>query len=295
MGRHGASHPGASLFGAYGGLSCLLARDLTRAALFDALRRRHHYATHRCRMYLETRVRFDTPADLFDEDPNLGGKVVEKVAAAQMGDILRSADRSVTFELDVSAAAPIERIEIRNRTRVLRTWRPYAKEQLGRRIRIIWEGSEYRGRGRQSVWDGSATLAENAFEEFAPINLWNLDKTIQRVAPGKLAWSALTTGGFGGAEAMLANAHAGSLRLETKLVSADIPVADIGIEDTVLDTGGGIKRRMRIFRLPDHNETRRTTLSQRIDLDDSADNALYVRVTLEDGHMAWSSPIYVLR
>ena len=24
-GRHGASHPGASLFGAYGGLSCLLA------------------------------------------------------------------------------------------------------------------------------------------------------------------------------------------------------------------------------------------------------------------------------
>jgi hypothetical protein len=30
-GRHGASHPGASLFGAYGGLSCLLAGELTRA------------------------------------------------------------------------------------------------------------------------------------------------------------------------------------------------------------------------------------------------------------------------
>ena len=28
-GRHGASHPGASLFGAYGGLSCLLAPELT--------------------------------------------------------------------------------------------------------------------------------------------------------------------------------------------------------------------------------------------------------------------------
>ena len=33
---HGASHPGASLFGAYGGLTCLLATELTRDALFDA-------------------------------------------------------------------------------------------------------------------------------------------------------------------------------------------------------------------------------------------------------------------
>ena len=52
-GRHGASHPGASLFGAYGGLTCLLAPELTRAGLFDALRRRHHYATTGCRLVLD--------------------------------------------------------------------------------------------------------------------------------------------------------------------------------------------------------------------------------------------------
>src|SRR2546428_13510997 len=33
-GRHGASHPGASLFGASGGLSCLPAPELTRKGLF---------------------------------------------------------------------------------------------------------------------------------------------------------------------------------------------------------------------------------------------------------------------
>jgi len=48
-GRHGASHPGASLFGAYGGLSCILAKNLGRAAIFEALRKRHHYATTGCR------------------------------------------------------------------------------------------------------------------------------------------------------------------------------------------------------------------------------------------------------
>jgi hypothetical protein len=71
-GRHGASHPGASLFGAYGGLSCLLATGLTRQALFEALRKRHHYATTGCRMILDTRADFDADAELFADDPNLG-------------------------------------------------------------------------------------------------------------------------------------------------------------------------------------------------------------------------------
>src|SRR5262245_59748794 len=44
-GRPGASHPGASTFGAYGGLTCVAARSLTREAIFDAVRRRRCYAT----------------------------------------------------------------------------------------------------------------------------------------------------------------------------------------------------------------------------------------------------------
>ena len=293
-GRHGASHPGASLFGAYGGLSCLLATELTRNALFDALRRRHHYATTGCRLHLDTRVRFDQPAALYADDPGMGGKVMAQVQQARMGDILRSGDDSVTLEIEVSAASPIERIEIRNRTQLLETWRPWTQEQLGRRIRIIWEGSEYRGRGRQSVWDGSATLTGNNFASFSSINLWNIDKTIRQAAPDKLTWTALTTGGFGGADVLLADAQAGSLRLETPLAQAELAVAEIGLHDRVIPTGGGIKRQMRVFRLPDTNDTRSARLSRRITRAASED-ALYVCVTLEDGHLAWSSPIYLLR
>ena len=36
-GRPGASHPGPSRFGAYGGLTCVLAESLTRDAVFDAI------------------------------------------------------------------------------------------------------------------------------------------------------------------------------------------------------------------------------------------------------------------
>ena len=297
-GRHGASHPGASLFGAYGGLSCLLARDLSREALFEALRHRHHYATTGTRVYLDTRVRFDSPAALYGDDPNMGGQVTGRVDQAMMGDILQSDDDTVSFEIEVSAGVPIERIEIRNRSAVLETWRPYAEEQLagqsGRRLRIIWEGSEYRGRGRQSVWDGSATLAGNAFTAVAPINLWNIDKPLQHEAPGRLSWQALTTGGFGGADVLLEHARTGTLRLDTALVKAELKLAEIGLEDVVLPTDGGIKRQMRVFRLPERNDTRSAKITRRIKRNAVGDDALMVCVTLEDGHLAWSSPIYLL-
>ena len=294
-GRHGASHPGASLFGAYGGLSCLLARDLSREALFEALRRRHHYATTGCRAHLDVRVAFDNPAQLYGDDPQMGGGIAGKVNAAMMGDILASGDAEVTLQVDVSAGAPIERIEIRNRKEVLETWRPYKEADLGRRIRIIWEGSEYRGRGRQSVWDGTAVLTGNTFGTPTPINLWNIDKTLQHPRPDSFGWSALTTGGFGGIDVLLADARAGTLLIRTTQVSADLAVADIGLEDTVLDTAGGIKRRMRLFRLPDTNNVRSTRLTRRVKLRDAVDNALYVCITLEDGNLIWSSPVYVLK
>ena len=294
-GRHGASHPGASLFGAYGGLSCLLARDLSREALFEALRRRHHYATTGCRTHLDVRVAFDNPAQLYGDDPQTGGGIAGQVSAAMMGDILASGDAEVTLQADVSAGAPIERIEIRNRKEVLETWRPYKEADLGRRIRIIWEGSEYRGRGRQSVWDGTAVLTGNTFGTPTPINLWNIDKTLQHPRPDSLGWSALTTGGFGGIDVLLADARAGTLLIRTTQVSADLAVADIGLEDTVLDTAGGIKRRMRLFRLPDTNSVRSTRLTRRVKLREAVDNALYVCITLEDGNLIWSSPVYVLK
>lgn len=294
-GRQGASYPGASLFGAYGGLSCLLAKDLTRDGLFDALRHRHHYATTGCRMLLDVRARFDGEAEQFDDDPKLGHTTSRKVRSAMMGDILRSSDAEVTLTVEAVAHAPIERLELRNRLETLETVRPYQPRDLGRRIRVIWEGSEYRGRGRQTIWDGTAELAGNRFERTQAINFYNLDKTLDRRGDTKLAWQALTTGGFGGFDAWLAEPKAGTLKIDTPLVKCTIPVGEIGYDDTVFETGGGIARRLRVFRLPDENPHSGLRLERRIKLRDGVDNALFVCLTQEDGHLIWSSPIYVFR
>ncbi|MDJ0956144.1 MAG: DUF3604 domain-containing protein, partial [Arenicellales bacterium] len=292
-GRPGASYPGATKFGAYGGLTCMLAHELTRAGLLQALRRRHHYGTTGCRMVLETRAVFDQPAEVFEDDPALGPSNVVRGSAAMMGDIVRSSDQAVTFRVDANASAPIERVEIRNGLNTLETYRPYEESDLGRRIRIIWEGSEYRGRGRETIWDGSASLHGNGFEKVSPINRYNLDKKFERTSSKLVEWQALTTGGFGGFDAWLEDKASGTLKIDTALVKTEIEIHNIGRDDLIFE-GGGIRRRIRVFRLPDTNPTRTVEIERRIQLSKERDDALYICLTQEDGHLVWSSPIYII-
>ncbi|MEQ8805216.1 MAG: hypothetical protein RIE16_05530, partial [Rhodospirillales bacterium] len=280
-------------FGAYGGLTCLFADDLTRRDLMSALKRRHHYCTTGCRAVLSTKVTLDAPADRFDDDPALGGPPDEQVTEAVMGDILRTNAETATFEIDIHAAAPIERIDIRDGLRLLETWRPSEAEDMGKRIRVIWEGSEYRGRGRETVWDGFAELSGNAFTRVAPINWYNIEKRLDLVGPQRVEWSSLTTGGFIGFDAWLDDMVMGWLRIDTPLVKKTIAVQDIGREDTCLEAGG-LGRRVRVYRLPEENPHKRLRLERKIPLNPDRDNALYVRITLEDGHVIWSSPIYLV-
>jgi hypothetical protein len=196
--------------------------------------------------------------------------------------------------IDVSSAAAIERIDIRNGLETLEVYRPYSEAELGRRIRVIWEGSEYRGRGRETIWDGYAELTDNSFESLTPINRYNLDKRFEQTAPGRIDWNALTTGGFGGFEAMLKDRDAGSLTINTALIQQEIKLEDIGHEELIFENGG-IERRIRVFRLPDHNPHSAIKIEREIKLVNEHDNALYVRITHEDGHYSWSSPIYLFR
>ena len=293
-GRPGASHPGSTKFGAYGGLSCVLAPEFTRAGIMQGLRQRHHYGTTGNRVILDTRVKFDSDAELFSDDPRLGDVSSQPVRSAMMGDILRCDAKTVTFSIDVHGSAPIERIDIRNGLETLEVFRPYDETDLGRRIRVIWEGSEYRGRGRETIWDGHAELKDNAFESLTPINRFNIDRRFAQTAPERVEWSALTTGGFGGFEAMLEDSSAGTLDIHTELIEQSIDIASIGRDEQIF-ANGGIERRIRVFRLPDNNPHSTVRIEREISLADDRDNALYVRVTFEDGHYAWSSPIYLFR
>jgi hypothetical protein len=291
-GRPGASYPGTSTFGAYGGLTCLLLPELTRAAAIDCLRRRHHYGTTGNRLALDVRARFDHPAELFAEDPALGRTSSRRVDEAIMGDILHCIDREITLAVRVLGSAPIERVELRRGRDVLETFRPYATPAHSRRLRVIWEGAEYRGRGRQTIWDGSATVRGNAITKVRRINFWNPDKRIDREGD-YLEWEALTTGNFGGFDLVLREAEAGWLEVLTEHANLDLAIAEVGAEPIVCDAGG-LARKLSVCRLPEQLTECRVDLEQRLPRAASGDSAFYVSVVQEDGYQAWSSPIYLI-
>ena len=293
-GRPGASYPGAAHFGAIGGLTCLLMPELSRDAVFECLRARRHYGTTGNRMILEVTAAFEGEGQRFAGDPSLGPATSEPVAQAMMGDIVQLSEGGALLKVRAVGSAPIERIDVFNGLDHVATHRPYAQGDLGNRIRVVWEGAEYRGRFRQVVWDGTASFGENRILDAVPINFFNRDKTLARVGETGLEWRALTTGNFGGFDAWLAEPAAGTLEIRTPPVEASVPLAEIGFEDTVFDAGK-LGRRLRLFRLPERNPHLAVEMEQAIALSETGDNPLYVRVTQEDGHQAWSSPIYVFR
>lgn len=293
-GRPGASYPGSSKFGAIGGLTCFLTPELTRQAVFDCYRKRHHYGTTGNRMILDVVANFDGDATVYHDDPALGDAEGQPAPNAMMGDIVHLPAGKVKLAIKAIGSAPIERIDIFNGLDHVSTHRPYGKEDLGSRIRVVWEGAEYRGRFREVIWDGHAEFKGNRIARAAGINFFNKDKTLEPNGDNGLKWQALTTGNYGGFDAWLENEEAGSIEINTPVVSETVDISSIGFEDTVFDAGK-LGRKLRLFRLPDENPHLEFALEEEIALKDKGDNPIYVRVTQEDGHQAWSSPIYIFR
>ena len=65
-------------------------------------------------------------------------------------------------------------------------------------------------------------------------------------------------------------------------------------DDTVVFDGGGLGRRISVYRLPEADWSRRVILDHTVTFSGGADLPVYVRVTQADGHQAWSSPIYLI-
>ena len=84
----------------------------------------------------------------------------------------------------------------------------------------------------------------------------------------------------------------GCLEFDTIQKTLQCDIADIGLEPTVWNCGG-IKKQISISRLPDRPSSHTFTCTVPIEHLNDGDNPIYIRVTQEDGHMAWTSPVYL--
>jgi len=281
--------------GAYGGLTCFLTDDFSRDGIFECLRRRHHYGTTGCRLHLQVNAHFDQPAFVFERDPAVFSQAAGSSAnTAMMGDIVRTTARSAELSVSVASPSPIERIEIRNGTETIETCRPFTPGELGNRIRVLWSGAEYRGRGRQTNWTGRARFENCTIRNLDRINAWNHERKLEQRGHDTVEWDAMTTGNFGGFDVSLDAGSDAYIDLTSNHGGIRKPLSEIGEQDILLDAGG-LNRQIRVFRLPDHNPHRELDVTVPLQLKDTGDNPVWVCVTTEDGFQAWSSPIFIFR
>jgi hypothetical protein len=283
-GRPGASHPGASTFGSYGGLTCILAEKLDRESVWEAYQSRRVYATTGARIHLD--VTAQRPQD-------------DSAAASDvpMGAVIEvEGEATPTLQVRVEGTAAIERVEIRNAMTVLKTVRPYTAADLANRLKVQWQGATVRGRGRQVVWDGGLRVIGNSIANVEAINFHNHEQRCTQLTASRIGWNSLTTGSLAGVIFELNHAERGSLIVETRQTRFETTIAELGICGVSFDLGG-VGKQIAAYRLPPAGGSRSMTFDYQPAASELqiGDNPLYVHVVQEDGHRAWSSPIYFVR
>jgi hypothetical protein len=273
-GRPGSSYPGASDFGSYGGLTCVLAQTLDRESIVASLNARHFYATTGNRCLVD--VKLET------EDGQI----------AMIGDIVNTETNSAQLHVKVVGTAPIECVQIRNGLEVVKTLRPFDKADLGNRVKIVWSGAERRGRFRSVRWDGGLQVHGNTILNAVPVNFWNADCPLVKKGNDRLEWQSVTTGGLCGVILTLEKSDAGSFEIKTLQRNIEGEFAATGLEPEEWECPVGIDKRISIYRLPDQSCPEEFTFSLPMTKLRQGDNPIYIRLTQEDGHMAWSSPIF---
>ena len=289
-GRPGASYPGASEFGSYGGLTCILAPELTRDALWESLVRRHHYGTTGARIHLEVQAAVDGVR--LDDDPRTGEVERTAVRSAVMGDIVATEATELELAISVRGTAPLLSVELRNGMHTVLTLRNYGPGDLGRRLRVRWVGAAVRGRGRQVAWDGTLTVAGNRIERVAGFNFLNPDRQPTLAADGAVRWRSITTGGSAGVDCWLAGTG-GRARVITQPLTCEKDLEELGLDERIVPAGG-LGMELGFSRLPDKLTACSLDATVRVPLRSDRDDPVYVRVLQEDGHIAWSSPIYTI-
>lgn len=282
-GRPGASYPGASLFGVYGGLTGIVAEELTPEAIFAALRARSCYATTGQRIVLRVQV---------DGTP-MGGEVV--------------ANGPVTLACHVAGTAPVRRVEVLRMAlpghekparsaapEVVHVHDPLAEAPLSAGlVRVAWSGARILGRDRATHWDGWLEIEGAVIEAAAGYAFDGPQEGLTEVTSSTVAWRSITTGDEDGVTLRLSDADGATLRFRTEPAQFDCPLGDLGREAHVHEAGG-IGQRVTVQRLPD-GEPPLSLVFTRSDDPPAGESAYWVRVTQDDGARAWSSPVFVRR
>lgn len=272
-GRPGASYPSLAHFNSYGGLTCILAEELTRKSILKALSDRHCYATTGARIYLDVQC--------FTNGHRVG----------MMGDVIKIQTKP-RLTIVSRGTAPLDRMEIFNGAKVMHTYFPEIREKWPRSIKIVWSGSKVKGRDRKFAWEGNLKLNNNSIETVQEINFFG-QKNLVASEKNLVSWKGETSGGLQGLIINL-KGKGGELQLNVNQKSVSLPLAKITPKPKTYPMGG-LDARLEIYQTPSSDQPHNLKFEYEPKELMAAVNPVFVKTTQKDGHLAWSSPIYFIK
>lgn len=275
-GRPGAEGPGAGEFGISGGLTCILAPELTREAVFHALRNRQCYGTSGPRILIDF--------DLAGRPMGWQGK----------------ASGPLALHARIDGTAPLEKVELFRGLDLVETiWHPAFKQlNESRRLRVLWRGARHRGRGRRVTWNGLLRISDARILDATTVAFDSPADGIIRRDEHEIEFCSQTTGDMDGLEIEVDDPARAKLSLETPEGRWSVCGHDEGLNkpEGIRFEIGPLERSVCFVRYPTGQQLdcRPLILDTEIVADSQSGNtAYYLKVTQSDGHLAWTSPVYL--
>lgn len=271
-GRPGASYPGASAFGVCGGLTCALASQLTRAAIWEALKARRCYATSGQRILLDVHARADDGPERW------------------IGEAFDA--RRLRLRVVAAGTADLEELLVLRGTECVCRWPPRV-ERDPRRVRVVWSGARIRGRDRRARWDGAIALSGGRIVGAEGYAFDSAAEGIVARTETRVAWRSATSGDEDGVILEVEADAAALLRFESDIATFEVRLGDLDGAPCVRPAGG-VALQVKVERLP-LGGGRRCDFVHEEEVPTGGAHPYYVRLTQTDGARAWTSPFYVSR
>lgn len=277
-GRPGGGSPGANIFGGHGGLTGVLAPDLTRVDVGRALRGRRTWAT-------------------------TGSRSVALLHSGEhwMGDEFVTDAEQLTADYALYGTTGWEELEVRDTAGLL--WRRDFQAETGLSdtlVRIRWGGARHRDRYRWATWTGRVRVSGADIDEVTPWAAAHPEQRFERTADG-LSWHTLTYGSDIGVVLRLSALTQTRLDLFTTVIEDNLETAlTVSGDDLIRDGGrdvavGGLNLTLRVERIAEPAALP-VNAHGRLALDlPATDSAVYLRGRQADGHQVWTSPLFVSR
>ncbi len=268
--RPGFASPPPHHFGIRGGLTATLASACTRESIWEALKARRTYATTGVRIILDVTANGHAVGSAF----STGGPV--------------------ELSVQVVGTAPLWRVEVLRWPEVIYSHAlPVSRQPNGHyRLRVGWTGARIRARHRLTVWDGRLAVEGG---RLLAAQGWGFDHPedgVTAVSSQAVQWRSETAGDWDGVVVEIEGTPATHLRFETAPATFSLPLGDLSNGPFIHDAGG-IGQQVRIEPDPGPEAPREVRFQYQDDAPPAGRYPYFVRVTQQDGHMAWSSPIYV--